>query len=61
MSTRWQASDRLRGCASAIRESGLSLTDTSQYVVIDGGVKSAMRIECKWLTFEGEFPLASAV
>lgn len=26
-----------------------------QYIVIDGGVKSAMSLECKWLTYEGAF------
>jgi HK97 family phage major capsid protein len=31
------------------------LGDWSQYVVIDGGVKSAMSLECKWLTYEGAF------
>ena len=29
--------------------------DFSQFVVLDGGLKSAMSLDCKWLTYEGAF------
>jgi HK97 family phage major capsid protein len=33
----------------------LVLADLSQYIIIDGGLQSALSLECQWLSFQGVF------